>query len=155
MFHHHDGSIGDIDPNLDDGCSNQDLDLSFLKLHHDGLFLIALHPAMKKANPKLWKDFLLKVLSHSGGILKLQFFRLLYERIDDEGLAAFPHFFLDDSVNSRSCRFWKDFGLYGHPTRWHFVDQRNIEVSINRHRKGPRDRSCRHHQDIRVLPFLL
>src|SRR4030042_1330294 len=94
MLHHHDRGIRDVDPNFDDSRSHQDLNLPFLKLHHDGLFLLTFHPAMEKSDPELRKDSLLELLSHPGCIPELQFFRLFHQRVDDEDLPTFPHLFL-------------------------------------------------------------
>ena len=59
MLHHHDRGIGDVDPNFDDCCRHQDLNLPFLKLHHDGLFFLTLHPTVQEADPKtIWKRYM-------------------------------------------------------------------------------------------------
>ncbi len=154
MFHHHDRGVGNIDSHLNHRRGNENLNFPFLKLRHDGLFLIAFHPPMKQANPKFWKDILLKMFGHSGGILQVQFFRLLYQGVNDENLAALLHLLFNHSINFSPCRLGKDFGLHWHSARRHLINDGDIKISINGHGKCSRNGSCGHHQDIRVPPLL-
>ena len=53
MLDHHDARVGDVDPHLDDGRRDQDLDLSLPEPPHDAVPLVALEPPVHQADLQL------------------------------------------------------------------------------------------------------
>src|SRR5579871_3390836 len=54
-FYQHDGSIRNIDTNLDNAGCDQDIDFGGHKIIHNGLFFFRAKAAMQQSNPALFE----------------------------------------------------------------------------------------------------
>ena len=109
------------------------MNLIVAKGAHDFVFVCSFHFSVKKAHFVLGK-FLLNAQVLVLSIFQLHGFTLFHQRTNHIGLSAFLKLLFDESRNQTSLTlksFASDNGLsaFGH-----FVDHRNIQITINRHR---------------------
>ena len=88
----HDGGIGYIDADFDDGCGDEELLLSPMKGLHDRLFLAVLHPPMDKAHGKHGKYAVTQLFIHGDGRGEVLLLTLFDERTDHVHLMSRFHF---------------------------------------------------------------
>ena len=116
------------------------------------LFLLTgFHTSVDLTEPELGEglfQYLVAILQ----ILQVALLRLLDEREDDIHLASFPDLLTDAVVEGGHAGIENMGGPDGFATWWEFVDHTHVEVAIERHGEGTRDRGGGHHQYMgRVL----
>src|SRR5689334_11923362 len=84
VFDDHDGGVGDVDADFDDGGGDENVRFVFAKAFHDGVFFFAGKAAMKEAELELRKYFFRKTLELIDGGFELEL-RFLDDRINDVG----------------------------------------------------------------------
>lgn len=141
----HDGRIGDVDPNFDHGCRDEDVECAVFEGAHDRVFLGGFHSAMQETNTKVGENLVLESsVFRRRGFDLLDRFALFDQGEDDEGLAAFFDFVLDKGVDFLALGIGRgdtrDDGLL---VRWHFIQEREVEIAEEGEREGAGDgRRC-------------
>jgi len=87
----HDGGVGHVDADFDDGGSNQDVEVPVQEGLHRVLLLVPEHLSMKKADLEIGKHFVLEHLMMFDCGLQFELLAFLDERIDDVGLRRPVH----------------------------------------------------------------
>src|SRR5205807_2817727 len=87
MLDDHDGGVGNVDADFDDGGGDEDLRFVSAEALHDFFFFVTREAAVQKTELQFGKDFARKalVLLHGGLQLELRFFN---DRINDVRLVA-------------------------------------------------------------------
>ena len=67
----HNGRIGHVYANFNDGCRDQDIELPLGEQRHGGIFLLARHPPMQQPQLKLGEDARLQPLILLHGCFRL------------------------------------------------------------------------------------
>ena len=52
MFNDHDGGVGDVYPDFDDGGGNEKVEFARRKFRHDGLLVFGRHFAVQQGRPQ-------------------------------------------------------------------------------------------------------
>ena len=148
--HHHRG-IGHIHAHLDDGGGDKNLGLTTDETLHLLFLLTGFHASVDLTEPELGEglfQYLVAILQ----ILQVALLRLFDEREDDIHLTTFPDLLTDAVVEGGHAGIENMGGPDGFATWWEFVDHTHVEVAIERHGEGTRDRGGGHHQYMgRVL----
>ena len=153
VFNHHDRGIGDVQPHFDDRGRHKDVNFSRLEGMHDGGFLIRLHPSVEEPQVPRRKFLRLQAFRGQDRGFQIEVFRFLHQGIDDVGLPPLVDFFPHQLIGPVTRLMAKDPGLNGSPARRQSINDGHVEVSVDRHGQGTGDRSGRHDQDVRLLPF--
>src|SRR5690606_1186650 len=103
IFDHHDGGIGYVDTDLNNGCGNHDLRFVPDKTLHLKLVVLHRHFAVNDADLILWQRTLaLQVLQASLEINEIQFFAFFDQGIYYIYLAAFGNFLTHKSKHPQA-----------------------------------------------------
>ena len=146
-FDDHDRSGWDIDTDLDDRGGQDDLDPSLTKTIRDSFALVTTEPAVedpdldaahRPANKGL-------VFLQGGG---LELLRGLDQGVDDKSLAARLDLRTKKPENALPCPAVPDLGADRGPTRRKLIDERKIEVAVEREGQRPRDRGRGHDEKV-------
>ncbi|KAF4516306.1 hypothetical protein B566_EDAN000547 [Ephemera danica] len=127
MFDHHNRRIWHIDTDFDHGRSHEQLDLPGLEVGHHRFLLRRFHASVQQTDFELGKLAVLQLLSPLNCRLQIRPSSLGIPEQER------PH---------RPA-----------PGRQH-VDDRDIQIAIDRHRQCPRDRRRREDQHIRLVAFV-
>ena len=84
-------------------------------------------------------------------VLQVALLALLDEREDDIYLSAEINLMADALVEAGELGIKLMQGLYRFSARWQFVDDAHVQVAINGHGEGARDRGGSHHEDMRWI----
>jgi len=134
VFDDHDGRVGDVDADFDDGGGDEDLRFVFAEAFHDGVFFFAREAAVEEAELEFWKNFFREalVLVDGGFELELRFFN---DRINDIGLMAGGDFLAEKFPDSGKMRLGSEARLDGRAAGRKLVEDGNVEVAVERERK--------------------
>ena len=149
----HDDRVRHVDTDFDDDRRHKKLDVALQELLHDVILLGGFHLSVQKPDPVvLERAFRDLVIVFRGGD---QFFGLpfLNQRTDDVPLPPLVEELFDVSVRPLPYGGVDAVGLDGLSPLREFVDDGDIEVSVNGKGQGPRDGSGRHDHDMG--PFAL
>ena len=78
-------------------------------------------------------------------VLVVEFFGLLDQGVDDEGLPPLAYLALDEVVHLEPLPLRHVYGLHRLAARRQLVDDRHVQVSVEGHGQGPGDGRGRHH----------
>ncbi len=67
MFHHHDGGVGDVDADFDDGGGDEDVEFAAFEAGHGDLFVVGGHAAVEEAEAEAGEFGGLELGVHFGG----------------------------------------------------------------------------------------
>src|SRR5260370_532208 len=95
----HDGGVGDVDANFDDGGGDEDLRFVFAEALHDCFFLVAGAAAVQEAELELGKNFAREALVFVDGGFELEL-RFFDDGIDDVGLMSGVDFAAERFANA-------------------------------------------------------
>ncbi len=84
-------------------------------------------------------------------VLQVALLALLDEREDDIYLSAEINLVADALVEAGELGIKLMQGLYRLSARWQFINHAHVQVAINGHGEGARDRSGSHHEDMRWI----
>ncbi len=170
----HHGGVGDVDPDLDHGGGHQHVEVTSPEGVHRRVLLVGWHPPVQQPDAQALQLLVPEpgVDQLGGGDLHL--LRLVDQGTHHIGLAPFgdlePH--LGPHLGQRRLgllgvdldagvlvefedgvefeRTWRPnpAGLDRGPTGREFVEHADVEVAIDGHRRGARDRRSGHHQDV-------
>src|SRR6266852_4868610 len=146
----HDGGVGDVDADFDDGGGDEDLRFVLAEALHDFFFFVAGEAAVQEAELELGKNFAREALVffHGGFQLKLGF---LDDGIDDVALVSGCDFAAEKFPDAGEVLLRghaRDDG--GAPGR-QLVENGNIEVAIESEREGARDGRGGEDEDVRSV----
>ena len=149
-FDHHHGGIGHINPYLYNGSRNQNVGAAGHKsVHVKGLFLRGLlsmddsHLVLRQREG--FHNFLVPQFQ----VLVVQFFALENERIHNECLPALGYLVPDKIVHGVAFAFSYAQRLDRLAARGHFVNDGNVQVSVQGHGQGARNGRGGHYQHMR------
>ena len=106
---------------------------------------------MHQAHPIGRAEDFRELLSHIGGILQIQFLGPLDDRADDKRLIALRQPCSQEIENLPFFRLRHQTGGCRDMAPGEFLDDRDVHIAVNGHGKRSRDRSCRHHEQMRVV----
>ena len=155
MFDDHHGRVRHIHADLDHGGAHQDVDAAQAELLHDGLLVGCGKLAVNQTEPKVRENLGAKLQEAFGGSLQVHLFGLLDQRIDDVGLPPLPDLLPQQLMQLRLLLLPAESGADRAPAGRHLGNHRYVEVAVDAHREGPRDRRRRHQEDMRIACLLL
>ena len=147
IFHHHHRRIRDIHPDLNHGCGNQDLRFVRRESTHRFFFLSGLHAAVHSSHFPRRKGFANRLVAFLQS-QEIQFFIVVYQRIDEINLPSFLQFranavkelaALPRAIVPRLNRF---------ASGWQLIDDTHVQITVNRHRQGAGYGRCGHYQHM-------
>ena len=136
VFDDHQAGVGDVHPDLDDRGGHQQVQLPRSEGAHDRLALRPLDAPMDQPNPQLGEAFAQLAGGLLGG-LTLQGLGLFDQSADPVGLpslGAGPPDALDDLV---AAAVGEGHGRDGGAARGQLVDDRKVQVGVDRHGERP------------------
>ncbi len=150
----HDGGVGDVDADLDDGGRNEDFGAAAFESFHGGFLFRRAEAAVKETDGDIGKDFAREVFEHLLRGFHSLGFGLFDDGVDDVGLTAGVDLTLDHAVG--------EFDLIGgevlrqnlFAAGGKFVDGGNVEVAVDGHGEGAGDGGCGHDEDVGGNAFL-
>ena len=154
-FDHHDGRVWNIHTDFDHRSGNKNVIFMVFECLKNGVFFKPLHAAVQQGDLEVREYLVLEKFARLDSGASFFFFivTFLHERIDDEGLMASPCFFADEAVNLFPVDGWNDPCPHRFAPGRHFIDEREVQISIDRERQRTRDRGGSHHQQMRVGSF--
>src|SRR5271166_296636 len=154
LFDDHDGCVGYVHADFDDGGGDEYGEFAALELIHDCLFGVGRQLSMQQANRQARVDDLRQMLVHLFGGLHSLRFRFFNDRVDDVSLTAEIDLLLEEAVDAFDLVFGYVLCDDGPSARRKLVDHSYIEVAIDRERQRARDGCSRHHEHVRMPAFL-
>ena len=119
--HHHRG-VGHVDANFDHGGGHQQVQLAIAEPAHHLVLLPARQPPVEQPEAEIGKHLVGQALVLLGGSARVQVFRLLHQRADDERLAAGFHLLPDEPVGGGTLVFGHQPGENVLPTRRQLIN---------------------------------
>ena len=148
-FDHHNGCVGDVYADFDDGGGNEDVEVAVVEGGHDGVLLSGGQTSVEEADAEVGKDELVKSFVFLGGGLGLGEFGLFDEGEDDEGLSALSHLSSQMIIRGVAVVGFDVAGDDGGATGGHFVYGGNVEVAVEGEGEGAGDGGGGHDEDMR------
>ena len=148
VLDHHQGSVGHIHANFDDGSGHQHIRLALGKAGHNLLLLHPLHLAVEQGHPQVREDGLLQGLCPGGGGLHVQLLVLLHRRAHHKALVPFGYLLADEGVDPGPVALPYQEGLHRLPSRGQLIQHGDLQVAIHQKGQGPGDGRCRHDQQM-------
>ena len=146
----HHGGIRYVHTHFYHGGGNENLGLSLGEMLHFLLLFSRLHLSMYLAESELREGFLQR-LESLFEILQVTLLALLDEGEDDIHLSAKVDLATDALVEARQLVIKLMERLNRLSARWQFVDDAHVEVAIDGHCQGARNRSGGHHKHMRWI----
>ncbi len=147
---HHHGGVGHIDADLHHRSADQDLVLVSLEGLHHSVLLGGLHAAVQERQAQLREHLRLQPLVLAGRGAGLDQVGILYQRADDEDLAAVGNLTPDEVISLVALGRRDQPGVDHLAARRHLVQHRHRQVAVERQLQGPRDGGRRHREHVRV-----
>ena len=154
VLDYHDGGVGYVDADLDDGGGDQDVQFVVAEAAHGLILLCWLHCAVDEAQTLVGKDLAAQAFVLDGGGFGGQCFGLLDQGADDERLPTLRDLMGDERVRlvaPCAAAPARDDLL---PTGRQLVDGGNIQIAVEREGQRARDGRRGHDQHVRVIAFL-
>ncbi len=148
-FNDHNGCVGHVHTHLDDRGGYHDLGFALYKTFHFVILVGRLHFTVHNGNLilGLWKiTYYAFVPIHQ--ILVIQCFGFLDQWVNDINLSSFFYFIFDEPKDLQAIAIESVHRFNGFSARRQLIDHRNIQVAVQAHGQGSRDRSGRHHQYV-------
>ena len=150
VFHDHDGRVGDVDTDLDHGGRDEHVEAAIAEGGHHGLLLLRGQLPVQQPEPQPGELLGLQPFELRGRGLGLDLALLLHQRAHDVGLVAgldlvpqaLPHRDLVERLGPD--HLGRDRRAAGR----HLAQLRLVEVAVDEHRRGARDRRRRHHEHV-------
>ena len=148
VFNQHDGGVWHIDAYFNDSSTDEYARQAATKTFHNPLLFRRGNASMEQFAGE-WQQTLAPFLKLSGSRFRLKFFALVNQRINDISLPARFQF------AAQKCEHVRQFFLVAccrrdpSAVRRHLVDCRDIEIAVEAHGEGARNRRRGHHQHIR------
>src|SRR6267378_366468 len=144
----HDGGVGDVNADFNDGGGDEDLRLVLAEALHDFFFFVAGEAAVQEAELELGKNFARQALKffHGGFQLELRF---LDDRINDVTLVACGDFAAEKFPNAGEMLLRGHARDDGRAAGREFIENGNVEVAVEGEREGARDGRRRQHEKMR------
>src|SRR5207253_1871235 len=109
--------VRDVDPDLEHGRRDEDVDLARLEPAHDRVLRLEAEPPVHEPDGEVGEDVLGEMSRHVRRRLEVQRLRLLDERVDDVDLAAAADLVAQELVDLAALRFGARDGDDGAPAR--------------------------------------
>ena len=154
VLDHHHGRVRHIHAHLDHRRRDEEMNLSRLKGSHGPLFIDRLHATVQHPNGEGRKLLSLQSLRALQGSLEVHLLRLLDQGINDIGLAPHGELIPDEGIDLPPLRLAEQQGADGEPPRRKAVDNRDVQIPIDRHGQRPWNRRRRQDQHIGSIAFL-
>ena len=151
-FDHHDGGVGDIDADFDDGGGDQDVELAIAEGVHDGGLGFVLEAAVEEADAlgEPGEDIGAEAGEFGFGGANLQGVGFFDEGEDDEYLAAGGDLLADEGEGPGALLGGDESGLDGAATGGHFGDATDVEVAVDGEGEGAGDGGGGHDEDVGI-----
>src|SRR5216684_5428678 len=148
MLDEHDGGVGDVDADFDNGGGDENLRFVFAEALHDFFFFVAGEAAVQEAEFELGKNFAREAFVFVDGGFQLEL-RFLDDGIDDVGLMASGNFAAERFPNAGEMLLGSHARDDGGAAGRELVEDGNVEVAIESEREGARDGRGGEDEDVR------
>ena len=118
----HDGGVGDVDADFDDGGGDEDVELGVAEAAHHAVFFAGRQAAVHEADAEVGEDLVGEAFVLVDGGANVELVRLLDQRADHKGLAAGGDLLADEYVCGATLVLWDDAGEDFLATGREFVD---------------------------------
>ena len=149
VYQHH-GSVGYVDAHLHNRSRDQNVVLASLELLQHQFLLAQGHAPVQQSHPEVGEYVRRKPLVFLKCRARLDNLGLLDERADHERLPALPHLATQLLVRGGAPVGGDQHRAHRLAARRHLVDNRRVEVAIDRERERPRYRRGRHGKHVRL-----
>src|SRR5687767_3217711 len=151
MLDDHQRGVWNVDADLDHRGRDKYVQFARYELPHHLVLFRALHLSVYQPDLESREDLVAELLVHLRRIPQIDLLRFLDERVNDVDLPAELYFALHSAIDSVPLVLAKYDRLDRSAARRKFVDDRNIEVAVDRHRQRSRYRSRGHYKDVGVV----
>ena len=153
VFDDHQGGVGHIYADFDNGSGNQYIQTTCGKLCHDFGFFGGLHAPVYQADVE-FGQCRLKLLEGFGSGLQLQGFAFFNQRADPVCLLPFAADVEDEAFDFSAADVVDKAGFNRGAPGWQFVDDGHVQIGEETHGERARDGCGGHHQLVDVAPFV-
>ena len=143
----HEIRIRDIDADLDDGGGDEGLERAVAEGFHDGVFFLRAELAVDEADV-FWAEAFLPFGEGLGDGLGFYAAAFLDEGVDEVGLAAFCELGFHEVCDVFLLRLRAEGGDDFAAAGGFFIEDGDIEVSVDGHGEGARDGGGGHDEDV-------
>src|SRR2546426_2891996 len=150
ILDHHDRRLRHVDPDLDHRRRHQDFRRAPPERVHDLLFLLRAHSTVQHTQRDVAEHLLAEALGQTNGGFDLKLLGFFDQRADDVCLPPRAYLFANPRVHLRAFLRTAHVGPHGTPPGGHFVEDRNVQITVESHGQGPWNRRRRHDQDVWV-----
>ena len=144
----HDGGVGDVDADFDDGGGDENLRFVFAEALHGFVFFVAGEAAVQETDLELWKNVAREALVflHGGFQLELRF---LDDGIDDVTLVSGSDFTAEGFPDAGEMLLGGQARGDRSAAGRELVENGNVEVAVKSERERTRDGRRREDEDMR------
>ena len=146
----HDGGVGHIHADLDDGGGDQDIILAVAEGQHDGVLLFGLHAPVQETQFQLAEDLLLQAGMFLRGGEQFALFALFHQRVDNEGLVPALDLAFHEGIGAFAFGGGEDIGLDGLAAGGQLVHDGKVKVAVDGEGERTRDGGGGHDEQVRV-----
>ena len=150
VLDHHNRRLRHVDPDLDHRRRHQDLRRAPPERVHDLLFFLRAHSTVQHTQWDVAEHLLAEALGQTNGGFDLKLLGFFDQRADDVCLPPRAYLFANPRVHLRAFLRTAHVGPHGTPPGGHFVEDRNVQITVESHGQGPWNRRRRHDQDVWV-----
>ena len=150
---HDDAGVGNVHADFGDRGRHQHVELVVAELLHDRVFFAGLHAPVQQADFVAEKDAAVRCSKASTADSRFNRLRGFDQRIDDERLPSFFKLRFDEVIGALALRRLDHARADRDASRRHLVDDRQVEVGVERQRQRARDRRGGHDQQVRICAF--
>ena len=149
-FNHHHRSIRNVHPHFDDRGGDHNVRRAVHKPLHLHVLRFRLHAPVDNADAvNRQRESPRKAFVPVHQVLVIQGGAFLNQWIDHVDLSPPLDFVFHELKDREACLVGAVYRLDGLPAGGHFIDDTHIQVTVSRHRQGPRDGRSRHDQHMR------
>lgn len=143
----HEGGVGDVDADLDDGGGDECRELAVTEFFHDVFFMFGWEFPVDESYVFGTEAFL-PFFEGGGGREGLDVFRFFDKGVDEVGLAAVFEVGFDEVRYVYLFGFDAEGGGDFAAAGWFFIEYGDVEISIEGHGECAGDGCCSHDEDI-------
>ena len=156
IFDDHDGGIGNVHANFDDGGGNQNVGFMAGEGGHDGFLFFGLHFSVHKSHFQIGENLRLQhfCIFRHGFSLVGQFVIHFHHGADDVGLSSFGHKFADEVVQAGMIAGGDGIGFNRLSAGRKLINDRNIQIAVKDQCQRTGNRCSRHDKGMGMLTLI-
>ena len=149
VFHEEHCGIGHVDADFNHGGADQHARFADAERMHDGVFFVRLEFAVEQGAAMRGEQLAPSLVFLRGGFERC-FGALLDDGINEISLASFVKFLAQERSGFGKLLVRADEGADGNASGRHLIEQRKIEIAVEREGQCARDRGGGHDQHVRM-----